>query len=193
MKLTDAQLRNLSEPGRYFDGGGLYLELTGAGGRYWRLKYRHGGKEKRLAFGVYPEVSLKGARAQSAEARKVLKSGGDPGELRKTEKAKAQHEAVNTLEAVARDWMHTRPAAGMPQRLGASGALLKPTFSRRWVSRPLVCIKPGEVMVAVKKIEATWSARTRRAACCSGSRPYLRWAVMHERIGTNPDARPGVL
>ena len=58
MKLTDATLRNLTEPGKHFDGGGLYLELTPAGGRYWRMKYRHGGKEKRLAFGVYPAVSL---------------------------------------------------------------------------------------------------------------------------------------
>ena len=49
MKLTDAKLRSLTQPGKYFDGGGLYLELTKAGGRYWRLKYRHGGKEKRLA------------------------------------------------------------------------------------------------------------------------------------------------
>jgi hypothetical protein len=72
MKLTDANLRNLTEPGKHFDGGGLYLELTPAGGKYWRLKYRHGGKEKRLAFGVYPAVSLKAARDRAAEARKVL-------------------------------------------------------------------------------------------------------------------------
>ncbi|MEQ1659774.1 MAG: Arm DNA-binding domain-containing protein, partial [Hylemonella sp.] len=101
MKLTDAKLRTLSEPGKHFDGGGLYLELTPAGGRYWRLKYRHGGKEKRLAFGVYPAVSLKDARDQATAARKVLQSGDDPGALRKADKAKAVHEAVNTLEAVA--------------------------------------------------------------------------------------------
>ena len=68
MKLTDAKLRNLATPGKHFDGGGLYLEITPAGGRYWRLKYRHGGKEKRLAFGVYPEVSLKAARERRADA-----------------------------------------------------------------------------------------------------------------------------
>ena len=52
-KLSDVKLRNLAEPGKHFDGGGLYLEVTPAGGRYWRLKYRFAGKEKRLAFGVY--------------------------------------------------------------------------------------------------------------------------------------------
>jgi hypothetical protein len=81
---------------------GLYLELTKAGGKYWRLKYRYGGKEKRLAFGVYPGVSLKDARELATKARQVLKDGGDPGELRRIEKAKAVHESVNTLEAVAR-------------------------------------------------------------------------------------------
>ena len=60
--LSDVQLRTLKTPGKHFDGGGLYLEVTPAGGRYWRLKYRHCGKERRLAFGVYPEVSLKAAR-----------------------------------------------------------------------------------------------------------------------------------
>ena len=55
MKLTDAKLRNLTEPGKHFDGFGLYLDVTKAGGRYWRLKYRYGGKEKLLALGVYPD------------------------------------------------------------------------------------------------------------------------------------------
>ena len=62
MKLTDAKARTLSKPGKHFDGAGLYLELTPAGGKYWRMKYRHGGKEKRLALGVYPCVGLKNAR-----------------------------------------------------------------------------------------------------------------------------------
>ena len=76
MKLTDAKLRTLTDPGKHFDGGGLYLEVTKAGGRYWRMKYRHGGKEKRLAFGVYPAVSLKDAREKAEAARKLLQAGG---------------------------------------------------------------------------------------------------------------------
>ena len=72
MKLTDAKLRNLTEPGKHFDGFGLYLDVTKAGGRYWRLKYRYGGKEKLLALGVYPAVGLKDAREQAADARTVL-------------------------------------------------------------------------------------------------------------------------
>ena len=60
MKLSDAKLRSLSQPGKHFDGAGLYLELTAAGGRYWRLKYRYAGKENRLAlrqpFGLWQKV-----------------------------------------------------------------------------------------------------------------------------------------
>ena len=89
MKLTDARLRTLTQPGRYFDGGGLYLELTAAGGRYWRAKYRAGGKEKRLAFGVYPAVSLKAARDKLAAARALLQAGQDPAQVRREAKARA--------------------------------------------------------------------------------------------------------
>ena len=95
MKLTDAKLRNLTTPGKHADGGGLYLEITAAGGRYWRLKYRHGGKEKRLAFGVYPAVSLKEARAKREAAKQVLGHGADPGEARKAEKARVAVEAAD--------------------------------------------------------------------------------------------------
>ena len=102
--LSDVQLRTLKTPGKHFDGGGLYLEVTPAGGRYWRLKYRHGGKERRLAFGVYPEVSLKTARERRAEARAILDSGADPGALKREEKAKAERESAATLEAVAREY-----------------------------------------------------------------------------------------
>lgn len=62
------------------DGGGLYLEVSTSGSRYWRLKYRFDGKEKRLAFGVYPDVSLAGARIKREEAKKLLAAGIDPSE-----------------------------------------------------------------------------------------------------------------
>lgn len=78
MKLTDAKLRTLAEPGRHWDGRGLYLEVSPVGGRYWRLKYRHEGKEKRAALGVYPDVGLKLARDRAEAARAVLTRGRDP-------------------------------------------------------------------------------------------------------------------
>ncbi|RPJ06882.1 MAG: DUF4102 domain-containing protein, partial [Deltaproteobacteria bacterium] len=110
-KLTDALIRN-SKPGatrkRLSDGGGLYLEIAPAGGKWWRLKYRFGGKEKRISFGVYPEVSLKDAREKRDIAHKQLLQGVDPGEERKA--IKTITSGCGTFEAVAREW-HAKFAA----------------------------------------------------------------------------------
>lgn len=72
---------------KLFDGGGLYIEVTAQGSRYWRMKYRFGSKEKRLAFGVFPTVTLAEAREMRNKAKKVLAAGRDPGEVKKEEKA----------------------------------------------------------------------------------------------------------
>ena len=185
MKLTAAKLRNLTEPGKQFDGGGLYLELTMAGGRYWRLKYRHGGKEKRLAFGVYPAVGLKQARDLATDARKVLQAGDDPGALRKSEKAKAAHEAVNTLEAAARDWLLHQAARWAPVTLARISASLETDIFPALGSRPMAGIKPGEVMAAIKKIEAR-GAGDQAGRVLQRVKSVYRWAVTHERIESNP-------
>ena len=185
MKLTDAQLRNLTDPGKHFDGGGLYLELTKAGGRYWRLKYRHSGKEKRMAFGVYPGVSLKDARELANQARTALKAGDDPGLLRKADKAKAEHEAVNTLEAVARDWMTHQAARWGTETAERVKASLEADLFKPLGSRPLASIKPGEIMAAVKKIEAR-GASDQAGRVLQRIKSVYRWAVIHERIDANP-------
>src|SRR5689334_9801833 len=81
MPLTDTACRKAkpeAKPKRMTDGGGLYLEVMPNGSKYWRLKYRHAGKEKRLALGVYPEVGLKEARTSRDEARRLLREGVDP-------------------------------------------------------------------------------------------------------------------
>ena len=185
MKLTDAKLRNLNVPGKHFDGGGLYLELTKAGGRYWRLKYRHGGKEKRLAFGVYPAVSLKDARDRAADARKVMQAGDDPGALRKSDKAKALHEAVNTLEAAARGWLVHQSARWAPVTVARITASLEADIFAELGSRPMASIKPGEVMAAIKKIEAR-GAGDQAGRVLQRVKSIYRWAVTHERIESNP-------
>ena len=64
---------------RHTDEKGLYLEVSATGGKWWRVKYRYGGKEKRLSVGVYPAVSLREAQERRDEARKLLAAGVDPG------------------------------------------------------------------------------------------------------------------
>ena len=88
MPLTDTAARQAKftdKQQKLSDEKGLYL-LVNASGKYWRLKYRFAGKEKALALGVYPEVSLKEARAKRDEARKLIAEGTDPGVTRKQEK-----------------------------------------------------------------------------------------------------------
>ncbi|WP_107885546.1 tyrosine-type recombinase/integrase [Neisseria elongata] len=111
MPLNDRQIKNAkpAETGKktkLFDGGGLYLEVTPAGGKIFRLKYRIGGKEKTLTIGKYPAVSLSEARQATENARRLLASGQDPSEAKQQEKRERQAAALNTFESIARRW-HT--------------------------------------------------------------------------------------
>ena len=90
------------------DGAGLYLEVVPSGSRYWRMKYRFNGKEKRMAFGVYPNVTLAQARALRDEAKKKLSEGIDPSTAKKEEKLVRDVQLNNTFQAVALEWHATR-------------------------------------------------------------------------------------
>ncbi len=107
MKLTELKCKSAkpSEKARKIaDGQGLYLEIMPTGSKYWRMKYRHLGKEKRLAFGVYPEISLKEAREKRAQARKLIANGKDPSYVKKQKKNQVTADAGNTFEKIAREW-----------------------------------------------------------------------------------------
>lgn len=185
MKLTDAKLRTLSTPGKHFDGGGLYLELTQAGGRYWRMKYRHGGKEKRLALGVYPTVSLKAARDAATEARTALQTGDDPGAQRKAAKVRGAYEQENTLEVVTGDWMRHQSSRWEPATMHRIRTSLEADIFPTLGGRPLASIKPGELMAAVKAIETRGAGELANRVLQRVKAVY-RWAVTHERIESNP-------
>jgi len=113
MSLTATTIRN-AKPGdkikKLFDGGGLYLEVSPNGGKWWRLKYRFVGKEKRLSLGVYPDVGLKEARDRRDDARKLLANDIDPSENRKAQKAAKVGRAANSFEVVAREWFEKHSA-----------------------------------------------------------------------------------
>ena len=102
MALTDTAIRN-AKPGekitRMSDGGGMYLEIAKSGGKWWRLKYRYAGKERRLSLGVYPKVSLDEARSKRAILRALLVDGTDPAEHTKAEKAAQRAEEARQIAA----------------------------------------------------------------------------------------------
>jgi len=107
MRLTDATARNAQareKTYRLTDGRGVYLEVSPAGGKYWRMKYRFAGREKRLAIGVYPEVSLKEARGLRDSAWKMLANNVDPTQHRTSVKASNIEACANSFEVIAREW-----------------------------------------------------------------------------------------
>jgi integrase len=107
MKLTNAAVRALKpreRPYKVFDGKGLYLLKNPDGSALWRLKYRYGGKERLLAYGAYPEVSIKEARARGDKARTQLRDGIDPSAARKAEKAARGDRESRSFERIAREW-----------------------------------------------------------------------------------------
>ena len=108
MPLTDAFLRTLkppAKPEKHSDTGGLFILATPNGGKWWRLKYRFGGKEKLLSMGTYPEVGLKAARERRDEARALLAEGIDPGIERKMQKSASVERDANSFEVIAREWL----------------------------------------------------------------------------------------
>jgi len=107
-KLTEVQVKNTKPtdaPYKISDGGGMYLLVNPTGGKYWHLAYRYNNKQKLLALGVYPEVTLAKARKAREKARKLIKDGIDPSEEKKAAKKLADLQSATTFEAIAREWL----------------------------------------------------------------------------------------
>jgi integrase len=185
MKLTDTKVRSLKTSGKHFDGHGLYLEITAAGGRYWRMKYRHGGKEKRLAFGVYPEVTLKDARDKASAARQLLGSGFDPGEVKKAERVQTEVQALNSFEAVARQWYAVRSS----EWAASYGEKIMRRFEADVFpyvgKRPVDSITPPELLTVLRRIEERGVIETAHRALENCSQVF-RFAVAEGKAPSNP-------
>jgi hypothetical protein len=110
--LADVQVKNAKPKDKaykLFDGGGLYLEIMPTGSKLWRMKFRQAnGKEGRLSFGNYPEISLTAARAKRSEARQMKAKDINPGEAKRLEKRQKAAASSNTFEAIARQWHANR-------------------------------------------------------------------------------------
>ena len=188
MSLTDTTVRN-AKPGektaRIFDGGGLYLEVAPSGGKWWRLKYRHGGKEKRLSLGVYPDVSLKDARQRRDDARKLLANDIDPAENRKAVKAARVERAGNSFEVIAREWY----AKNSPNWAENHGKRILQRFERDlfpWIGgRPIAEITAPELLAVLRRIEARGAVETAHRAHQNCGQVF-RYAIATGRAVRDP-------
>lgn len=196
MPLTDTACKKAACPEgrpsvRLADEKALYLEVTAAGGKYWRWKYRYGGKEKRLALGVYPEVTLAQAREARDEARKLLKDGTDPGQLRREAKAASAFDQANTFEAVARLWWahwkdgkSERHAAYAIKRLEADAF---PALG----ARPIASVTARDLTRMAKAVQERGAIDlAHRVLQMAGQ--VMRYAVAYDLIERNPatDVKP---
>lgn len=193
MPLTAAQLAQLKPTGKtqkLFDGGGLYLEVTSSGAKYWRLKYRFAGKENRLSMGVYPETTLKAAREAGAAARALLASGTDPSQDRKVKKAVANVSAENTFEAIALEWHKTRVSGWSQTHADTTMERMKKNLLPWLGSRPLKDLEPPELLATLRRIESRGAIDTTHR-CQNILSMVFRFAIATGRATRNPAADIG--
>ncbi|QTL40656.1 tyrosine-type recombinase/integrase [Xenorhabdus budapestensis] len=188
MKLTARQVdtaKPKEKPYKLADGGGLYLLINPNGSRYWRLKYRIAGKEKLLALGVYPEISLAEARTKRNDARRTLSGGNDPIEEKKAEKAAKVFAVNNSFESIAIEWHeYKRPNWSQGYAEDILEYLKKdifPYIGKRAVTE----IKPAEMLAVLRKMEQRGvldKLKKTRQAC----RQIFTYAVISGRAEFNP-------
>lgn len=193
MPLTHAQIiqaKPAEKNKKLFDGGGLYLEVTPTGAKYWRLKYRFAGKENRLSMGVFPTVSLKAARELADDARKLLGTGTDPSQHRQSEKATRNLAADNTFEALAREWHGTKvPGWSTSHADTTMKRLVKNVFP--WIGkRPLIDINAPELLATLRRIEGRGAIDTTHRVQGVVSEVF-RYAIATGRALANPAAELG--
>lgn len=174
-----------AKPYKLADGQGLYLEVMPTGAKYWRLKYRVAGKEKRLAFGVYPEVRPQEARDKARTARDMLRAGIDPGEAKKTAKREAVMARANTFEVVAREWLEgLKSQVGAPQHQRTVARMERDVFP--WLGqRPLADIDAPEILVLLKRVDGRGARYTVHRLRGEISRVF-RFAIATGRAKSDP-------
>ena len=190
MKLSDTKLRNFKPEEKTYrksDGEGLFIEVRPNGSKLWRLAYRLDGKQKLLAIGKYPEVSLSKAREKKVDAKSLIADGVDPVKARQKERAKRLEKTEHTFEKIAAELLDKRAREGLAE------VTLK---KRKWLigianvdlgKLPITEIDARTVLRALQKVEAEGNfekAKRLRAAISE----VFRYAVATARVGIDPTA-----
>ncbi|MBJ8952017.1 MULTISPECIES: tyrosine-type recombinase/integrase [Enterobacteriaceae] len=188
MKLNARQVdtaKPKDKPYKLADGGGLYLLVNPNGAKYWRLKYRVAGKEKLLALGVFPDVTLADARAKRDEAKRGIAGGIDPNEAKREEKATREAQINNTFQDLATEWHSSKlkkwSAGYASDIMEAFNKDVFPYIGKK----PIAEIKPLELLNVLRRMEgrgATEKAKKVRQRCGE----VFRYAIVTGRADYNP-------
>jgi integrase len=186
--LSGTAIRNAkpkTRPYKIADGEGLFLLIMPSGSKYWRLRYFFAGKEKLLALGVYPEISLTDARDRRAQARKDLATGKDPGEVKKEAKQLAMVEDANTFEVIAREWYDKRKHEWAPGSVRCKLHYLERQLLPTLGQRAITAITAPQVLDMLRVIEERGTLDTaRRVMQMCGQ--IFRYAIATGRAERNP-------
>ena len=187
MPLSDTQIRKakpLAKPQKLFDGEGLFMLITPAGGKLWRFKYRVAGAEKLLALGAYPDVSLADARSRREEARKQLAQGTDPSEVKRAAKIKARVQGAETFGALANEWLVKRCSTLAGVTVKKKESILK-NHLRPWLdTRPVREISAPELLAVLRRVESTGAKEQAHKALQLASQ-IMRYALQTGRAERN--------
>ena len=191
MALTDIAIRTAKAGPKDYkmaDAGGLYVLVTPAGGKLWRLKFRVDGKERKLTIGRYPDVGLGEARKRRDAAREQLALGSDPAREKQRKKIQAQLAVENTFAAISAEYCAKRKRDG--QKPWAPSTSIRCEFLllrlNRSIGRLSIAeIEPADVLAAVRKIEAKGKLESARRTLQLASAVF-RYAVATARLGSDP-------
>ena len=188
MALTDTAIRLVKADAndrKLADSKGLYLLVTASGSKLWRLKYRIDGKEKKLALGSYPEVSLKMARARRDAARQSAQAGSDPSVVKREARIAKRIAAANTFGGIAEEYIAKLEAEGKATVTIAKTRWLLTKLSPALGTRPIAEISPHELLAVLKKVERAGQRETARRLRSFSSRVF-RYAVATARASVDP-------
>lgn len=187
MALSDAAIRAAKAGAtqfKLFDEGGLFLIVRPSGGKLWRLKYRHQGKEQQLSIGRYPDVGLKEARERRDQARKQIAAGVNPAFEKKRAAIAASISAANTFKAVAEEFIAKREREGVKEITTVKARWLLALLESGVGERPIAEIEPYELLAVLKRIELSGRHETAKRLLAFAGRVF-RYAVATARAQRN--------
>jgi integrase len=188
MSLTDTEIRK-SKPGekayRLPDGKGLFLFVTPSGGKLWRFKYRHGGMQKLMALGKYPDVPLALARDRHAEARRLLATSVDPMEQRKADKNAEKAAVENSFQSVTARWLEHWQEGKSPRHVDSVRRRMAADILPRLGSRPIAEIEAPELVAMANAIQERGARDIAKRALETVGQVF-RYGIAHGYAKRNP-------
>ncbi|WP_371132764.1 tyrosine-type recombinase/integrase [Methyloversatilis sp.] len=184
---TNSKPRSDGRQLKLFDSNGLFLLITPAGGKYWRMKYRWAGKEKLLALGVFPEVSLKEARTKRDAARTLLVDHIDPSTKRRSDRLAARFAAESSFKALALEWHRTKASGWAPRHAESVLKTLEIYLFPDLGALPVADIEPMALLEVLRKVERTGKLDTAKRLR-ERTQAIFRLAIQTGRAKYNPAA-----